>query len=105
MGGKQVPIEGAADLTVELGDEEHVKKFKVEFIVIDILFSYNAIIDRPILYDIGACTSIRYLTIKVPMESGVAVVRGNQKGAQEAYLCTLKDAYQSLIAETLNVPK
>ena len=64
-------------MTVELGDEKHVKKFKVEFMVIDILFSYNAIIDRPILYDIGACTSILYLTMKILMESGVAVVRGN----------------------------
>ena len=58
LGGKQVPIEGAVDLKVEFGDEEHVKKFKAEFMVIDIPFSYNAIIGKPILYDIGACTSI-----------------------------------------------
>ena len=105
LGGKQVPIEGAINLTVELGDEEHVKKFKAKFMVIDIPFSYNAIIGRPILYDIGACTSFRYLTIKIPMEMGVAVVRRNYKAAREAYLCTLKDAWQSLTMETLDVPK
>ena len=73
--------------------------------VIDIPFSYNAIIGRPILYDIGTCTSIRYLTMKIPTESGVTVVRGNQKATREAYLGTLKDASQSLTVETLNVPK
>ena len=72
-----MPIEGAADLTVELGDEEHVKKFKVEFMVIDIPFSYNAFIGRPILYDIGANTSIRYLTMKVPTKIGIPMVREN----------------------------
>ena len=92
LGGKKVPIKGAADLTVELGDEEHVKRFTAEFMVIDIPFSYNEIIRRPILYDIGACTSIRFLIMKIPTEAGVAVVRGNQKEAREAYLCTLKDA-------------
>ena len=72
-----MPIEGVVDLTVKLGDKEHVKKFKAEFMIINIPFSYNAIIGRPILYDIGACRSIRYLTIKIPMETDVAVVRGN----------------------------
>ena len=64
-------------MTVELGDEEHVKKFKEKSMVIDIPFSYNAIIVRPILYDIGSYTSIRYLTMKIPMEIGINVVRGN----------------------------
>ena len=53
---------------MELGNEEHVKKFKAEFMVIEISLFYNAIIGRPILYDIGACTSIRYLTMKIPTE-------------------------------------
>ena len=64
-------------MTVELGDEEHFKRFRAKFMAIDIPFSYNEIIRRPIVYDIGACTSIRYLTMKIPMEAGVAVVRGN----------------------------
>ena len=67
----------------------------------NIPFYYNAIIGRPILYDIGAYTSIRYLTMKIPIEVGVAIVRGNQKGAWEAYLYILKDASQSLMVETL----
>ena len=51
-----MPIEEAANLIVKLGDEEYVKKFKEKFMVIDIPFSYNTIIERPILYDIGAYT-------------------------------------------------
>ena len=87
-----MPIEGGANLTIKLGDEEHVKKFKTKFMVIDIPFSYNVIVGRPILYDIGASISIRYLTMKVPMKTNILVVRGNRKAARKAYLCTLKDA-------------
>ena len=87
-----MPIERATYLTVELGDEEHVKKFRAKFMVIDIPFSYNVIIGRPILCDIGAYTSIKYLTMKIPTETGVVIVKENQKVAREAYLYTLKDA-------------
>ena len=86
-----MPIERATYLTVELGDEEHVKKFRAKFMVIDIPFSYNVIIGRPILCDIGAYTSIKYLTMKIPTEDGVAVVRENQKALREVYLCTFKN--------------
>ena len=61
---------GMAELTIEFGDREtgDTKTVKSLFNIVDLPLTYNGIIERPILYEIDAVTSIRRLSIKIPLE-------------------------------------
>ena len=69
-GGKTQPM-GVAELTVEFGDREteDTKTVKSLFNIVDIPLAYNGIIGRPILYEIDAATSIRRLSMKIPLNN------------------------------------
>ncbi|XP_050211542.1 uncharacterized protein LOC126661722 [Mercurialis annua] len=69
LGGTPVQAEGVAELTVELGKENGspegglvgiTKKFKTLFMVVDMPLAYNVILGRPMLYNTGAVTCIKY---------------------------------------------
>ena len=68
--GKTQPM-GVAELTVEFGDREteDTKTVKSLFNIVDIPLAYNGIIGRPILYEIDAATSIRRLSMKIPLNN------------------------------------
>ena len=61
---------GMAELTVKFGDREigNTKTVKSLFNIVDLPLTYNGIIGRPILYEIDVATSIRRLTMKIPLE-------------------------------------
>lgn len=82
-GGTTQPI-GIVDLEVEFGNRDtgDVKAIRSSFNIVDLPLSYNAIIGRPILYDIDAATSIRRLTMKIPLEDRVITILGDQAMAQ-----------------------
>ena len=61
----------------------------MNFLVVDCLSSYNAIIGRPTLNSWKAVTSIYHLSIKFPTEHGVGQVQGDQLVARECYLAML----------------
>ncbi|XP_050214348.1 uncharacterized protein LOC126665559 [Mercurialis annua] len=75
LGGTPVRAEGVAELTIELGKENGsleggligvTKKFKTFFMVVDMPQAYNVILGRPMLYNTGAVTCIKYLSMKIP---------------------------------------
>ncbi|XP_050222561.1 uncharacterized protein LOC126672650 [Mercurialis annua] len=87
LGGAPVRAEGVAELTVELGKENGTlkgglvgitQKFKILFMVVDMPLAYNVIICRSMLYNTGAVTCIKYLSMKIPIEEGVVTVKGRQ---------------------------
>ena len=49
-----------------------------EFIMAKVSTTYNAIMGRPILYDLCAITCIRYLCMKMPSENGPITINGRQ---------------------------
>ena len=53
--------------------------------VVDCSSAYNAIFGRPLLVEFGAVTSIRHLYMKLPTDSGIDTVRGDQKDARQFY--------------------
>ena len=61
----------------------------VNFLVVDCLSSYNAIIGRPILNSWKAVTSTYHLLVKFPTKYGVGEVQGDQLAARECYLAML----------------
>ncbi|XP_050207584.1 uncharacterized protein LOC126657006 [Mercurialis annua] len=110
LGGAPIQAEGVAELTVELGKENGspegglvgiTKKFKTLFMVVDMPLAYNVILGRPMLYNIGAVTCIKYLCMKIPTEDGVVTVRGRQDITKQCYLVSMREV--SAI-ETMEVP-
>ncbi|XP_050233160.1 uncharacterized protein LOC126681656 [Mercurialis annua] len=93
LGGAPIRPEGTVSLYVELGNrsEGPVKKMHAQFNVVDLPLAYNSILGRPFLYQTGAVTSIRLLTLKMPTPSGIVVVRGDQEMAKECCLVTTKE--------------
>ena len=61
---------GMAELIIEFSDREtrDTKIVKYLFNIVDIPFTYNDIIGRPILYEIDTVTSIRRLSMKISLE-------------------------------------
>ena len=82
-GGTTQPME-MAELTVEFGNSEigDTKTVKSLFNIVDLPLTYNGIIGRPILYKIDTTTSIRWLTMKIPLEDRVITILGDQIMAQ-----------------------
>ena len=82
-GGTTQPI-GMAELTVEFGDHkiENAKTVRSLFNIVYLPLTYNGIIGRPILYEIDAAISIKWLTMKIPLEDRVITILGDQTMTQ-----------------------
>ncbi|XP_050222089.1 uncharacterized protein LOC126672186 [Mercurialis annua] len=107
LGGAPLCPEGMVELDLELGVEipqedgtegvlaEPTRKVRSLFMVVDMPLAYNGIFGRPMLYSTGAVTSIRYLMMKIPVESEVITIRGNQALSRQCYMATMgKDEHR-----------
>ncbi|VFQ93083.1 unnamed protein product [Cuscuta campestris] len=88
--GDIINSEGLIEVMVTFGDGEHKKTIPVEFMVVRLLRSHNLILGRPALEDLDSVTSVKYLCMKFPTDSGVGVCRGNQKLARLCYQKQMK---------------
>ncbi|XP_048498080.1 uncharacterized protein LOC125496617 [Beta vulgaris subsp. vulgaris] len=99
--GAFVP-EGNVKLAVKLGEGFHSRDMMVEFLVVDILAAYNAIIGRPLIHDAQAVVSTYQLTmINTSNDGKPEKIRGNQESARACYLTALKHSDHKCPAETL----
>ena len=75
---------GVAELTIEFGDREtkDTKTVRSLFNIVDLPLAYNGIIGRPILYEIDVATSIRRLTMKIPLDNRVITILEDQTMSQ-----------------------
>ena len=62
-------------------------------------------IRRPILYEIDATTSIRRLSMKIPLEDRVITILGDQTMAQQCYQMTTKPSLEAFPLASLEVDK
>ena len=90
---------GAISLPVVGAYPQKITK-NVNFLVVDCLSSYNAIIGRPTLNSWKAITSTYHLSVKFPTEHGVGQVQGDQLTARECYLAMLAMDEQ---VQTMNI--
>ena len=86
------PITPLGYLGVDLtaGDTLNTKTVRLNFAVLDIDSSYNAILGRTGLHALGAVASSYHLAMKFPTASGIGVARGNQKTARSCYVISCK---------------
>ena len=100
FGGMKVQPVGTIMLPVVVEAYPQQVTRNVNFLVVDCLSSYNAIIGRPTLNNWKAVTSIYHLLVKFLMEYGVGEVQGDQPAARECYLAMLAMDEQ---AKTMNI--
>lgn len=77
LGDKSVAMLGTINLPVVLRDEKHKWELYVEFAVVDIMLTYNAILGRPILNCHGIVINMGVMWLKLLALKGSAVVQGN----------------------------
>ena len=90
FGGKQVYLIGIISLPLTVGTALKVSIVMVDFLVVDRLSAYNAIISRPGLNQLRAATSTYHLMMKFPTEERVGKVKGDQLVAKRCYNISMK---------------
>ena len=94
FGGMKVQPIGIVTLHVVVGAYPQQITKEVNFLVVNCLSSYNAIIGRPTLNSWKVVTSTYHLLVKFPTKHGVGQTQGDQLAARECYLAMLVMAEQ-----------
>ena len=83
--GDIISYEGILNLSIELGFSpcQHIQV--VDFVLVDYLSLYNAIIGRPTLNKIRAVYLTYHLLVKFPIVGGIVILRGDQIESREIY--------------------
>ena len=104
--GKIQPM-GMVELTVKFGNRaiRDIKTVKSLFNIVDLPLTYNGIIGRPIFYEIDAATSIRRLTMKIPLQDRAITILGDQTMAQQCYQLATKPYSEAFSLASLEVKK
>ncbi|KAI8559494.1 hypothetical protein RHMOL_Rhmol04G0178300 [Rhododendron molle] len=83
---------GQIALPITMGEEGSQITRMIDFIVVDCLSAYNAILGRTTLNKIRAIISTYHLMNKFLTPEGIACIRGDQKAAPECYVTSLRGA-------------
>ncbi|XP_056843199.1 uncharacterized protein LOC130495728 [Raphanus sativus] len=67
-----------------------------KFLVVDCPSSYNVILGRPWIHDMGAVPSTLHQLVKFPTPWGIRAVKGDQENARSCYQTTLRGKTQVL---------
>ena len=67
-----INVKGLITLLVTFGQEDHIVTFATEFLVVNLSFAYNAIIDIPLMKKTNMVIVVYYLMVKfqIPIEIG-----------------------------------
>ena len=88
-GEKALPL-GSVQLVLTLGDPPCQATTTIKFLIVDAPSAYNMLLGRPSLNTIRVIPSAYHMVVKLPMENGVGMVRGDQRVAREYYLTSVK---------------
>ena len=88
-GEKVLPL-GSIQLVLTLGEPPCQAMTTARFLIIDASSAYNMMLGRPSLNAIKAIPSAYHMMIKFPTESGVGMIRGDQRVARECYSAFVK---------------
>ena len=88
---ERVSTKGYVDLMTTFGRGSKTKKIKIRYLVVDASTSYNVLLGRSSLNNLGAIVSTPHLAMKFLTENGeITTVYVNQKDARECYATGLK---------------
>ncbi|XP_022846340.1 uncharacterized protein LOC111369087 [Olea europaea var. sylvestris] len=106
LSGAVTTAKGSIKLKVEYGSTSYQVKMNSEFIVIDTLSPYGAVMGQPLIFSLKAAMSLYYYSIKFSTPHGVGEVKGNRKFVEKCQLkayvgdqCTLPRVYMAHVGE------
>ncbi|XP_043702506.1 uncharacterized protein LOC122652742 [Telopea speciosissima] len=88
--GAPASIEGSVELLMTVGTAPRQKTIKVNFMVVRVATTYNAILGRPSLNELRAVVSTKHLKVKFSTPNGVGECQTEQKKACECHAAFLK---------------
>ncbi|XP_077228532.1 uncharacterized protein LOC143861497 [Tasmannia lanceolata] len=88
--GAEVKVRGKIKLPVKFGSYPAQRTIMQTFVIVHVPSSYNGIIGRPALNELGAVVSTAHLKIKFPTKIGVGECVGDQEKARKCYAALLK---------------
>ena len=88
-GEKVLPL-GSIQLVHTLGEPPCQATTTARFLIVDGSSAYDMLLGKPSLNAIKAIPSAYHIMIKFPTESGVGMVRGDQRVARECYSTSVK---------------
>ncbi|KAK3000374.1 hypothetical protein RJ639_020438 [Escallonia herrerae] len=97
-----VTVKGIIALPVTIGTPQTQANFMLDFVVVKVPSTYNAILGRPSLNQLQAVVSTYHLKMKFPTEHGIGKVKEDQTTARQCYVtsCQSKNK-EALIIEDL----
>ncbi|XP_021598919.1 uncharacterized protein LOC110604945 [Manihot esculenta] len=104
--GTSVAVEGKVKVAFTLGESPLSRTHYTVFLIVKLPLSYNAILERSMLYNFEAMTSIRYLSVKFPTKAGVKIIQGRQEETQAVYLAMVDEQCaqsEEMIPEVMKV--
>ncbi|XP_077215932.1 uncharacterized protein LOC143850586 [Tasmannia lanceolata] len=88
--GGEVKVRGKIKPPVTFENHPTQRTIMQTFVIVHIPSTYNGIIGRPALNELGAVVPTAHLKIKFPTKLGVGEVIGDQEKARECYAALLK---------------
>ncbi|XP_035551091.1 uncharacterized protein LOC118349676 [Juglans regia] len=88
--GETVQLVGSIAMPFTIGQGAHMATTMTNFLVVKTPLSYSTILGRPTLNDLKVVTSTYHLKMKLPTETSLNEVRGEQILARECYVQELK---------------
>jgi len=89
--GRNIDIIGYAHLLTIFKDKKGSKSIMIKYLTITVRTSYNALIGRPSLNELGVIISTPHLTMKFPSKNGrIIVVWADQITTRECYATSLR---------------
>lgn len=85
------------NLPFVMEDKKHKRELYTEFVMVDIPFAYNIILDRLVLNCHEIVINISALCLKFPTPRGLAIIRGNHKSTQEYYIISMKSLGKAMM--------
>ena len=96
--GKMVIPKGQIRLPVQTS----LNVVEVDFIVVDVFFSYIAIMGRPWLHTLRVISSTLHQKMKYPSEGLVLEIVGNQSTARQCLIAAIQHRLEVEISATIN---
>ncbi|XP_077219700.1 uncharacterized protein LOC143853886 [Tasmannia lanceolata] len=88
--GGEVKVRGKIKLPVTFGTHPNQRTMMQTFVIVRVCSTYNGIIGRPALNELGTVVSTAHLKMKFPTKLSVGEVIGDQEKARECYAALLK---------------
>ena len=91
-----INIKGLIMLPMVLGQGDNKVTILVDFLVVDLLSTYNAIFGRPLMKWTSMVIAVYCLTVKFPTPTGVGYVKIDQATTRQCHIQSLQLSRQSV---------